>query len=74
MEKPKCSLPAPCKSIVYAHGADETNPPKVRYAFTVHSFRGVRHVADHKTQEAMRFGMLVMTRSEGERKSIAVLG
>lgn len=46
----------------------------VCYAFTVDSFRGVRHVADHKTQEARRFWMLVMTRREGERKSIAVLG
>ena len=51
---------------MYVHGADETNPSKVWYAFTVDSFRGVRHVADHKTQEARRFGMLVMTRREGE--------
>lgn len=34
----------------------------------------MRHVAGHKTQEARRFWMLVMTRREGERKSIAVLG
>lgn len=59
---------------MYEHGADETNPSKIWYAFTVDSFRGVRHVADHKTQEARRFGTLVMTRREDERKSIAVLG
>lgn len=35
---------------------------------------GVCHVADHKTQEARMSGTLVMTRREGERKSIAVLG
>ena len=51
---------------MYAHGADETNPSKVRYAFTVDSFSFLRHVADRKTQEARRFGMLVMTRREGE--------
>ena len=51
---------------MYAHGADETNPSKVCYAFTVDSFSFLRHVADHKTQEARRFGMLVMTRREGD--------